>query len=111
MGFSAGIFSWSAFGFPLWLSGIIAVGIAVWGLFQDEMTSRAAQLFAFPATIWYEDALLAGSVPPLLLIPYSLLAFLASNLVENSVPLATIPLVVFVYRLVEQRRKRLSVTA
>ncbi len=94
------------YGFPAWLAGILAAAIAVWGLFQDEMTSRAAQLVAMPVTIWYDDALLTGSVPAYLLIPYSLLAFLASYLLTSALPLATIPLAVLVYRLVVRRQKQ-----
>ena len=108
---SSGIFSLTAFGFPIWLAAVFAIPIAIWGLFQDEMTSRAAQLLACPVTVWYEDVFLAGSLPANLLIPFSLLAFLASYLLTNTLPISMIPLAVLIYRLVEQRRKRLSVTA
>ncbi len=103
---SSGIFALAAYGFPVWLAGILSAAIAIWGLFQDEMTSRAAQLIAIPITIWYDDALLAGSAPMRLLIPFSLLAFLASYLLQSALPLSAIPLVVVFYRLVGQRQKR-----
>lgn len=108
MMYSSGIFSLVNYGFPLWLAFILGAAVAVWGLFQDEITSRAAQLIAFPITIWYDDAFLTGSIPAFLLIPYSLLAFLASYLLQSALPLSTIPLVVLVFRMVEQRRKRLA---
>ncbi len=106
--FSSGIFSLVTYGVPAWLAGILAAAIAVWGLFQDEMTSRTAQLVAMPVTIWYDDALLTGSVPAYLLIPYSLVAFVASYLLTSALPLATIPLAVLAYRLVMRRQKQLA---
>jgi hypothetical protein len=103
-GVSSGIFSLTAFGFPLWLAALIAVPIAVWGLFQEESISRAAQLLVFPITIWYEDVLLAGSIAVRWLVPYSLVAFIAAGLVQNALPLATIPLVVLLYQLYQRKR-------
>jgi hypothetical protein len=108
---SSGVFSLTAFGLPFWLAAGIALPIAIWGLFQDEATSRAAQLLACPVTFWYEDVFLAGSLPAKLLVPSSLLAFLMSYILQNALPLATIPLVVLVYRQFEERRKRLALAS
>ena len=107
---SSGVFSMTAFGVPIWLAGIVALPIAIWGLFQDEITCRAAQLLSCPITFWYDDVLLAGSVPANLLVPFSLLSFLAAYLLNNAELLAIMPVAILIYRLVEQRRKRLSLT-
>jgi hypothetical protein len=105
---SSGVFSLTSIGLPFWLVTAIALPIAIWGLFQDETTSRAAQLLACPVTFWYEDIFLAGSVPAILLIPFSLLAFLAAYLLQNNLPLVSILFVVLAYRLVTQRQKRVA---
>jgi hypothetical protein len=105
-GVSSGLFSLTAFGFPIWLAALIAVPIAVWGLFQEEAVCRAAQLLAFPITIWYDDVLLAGSIPARWLVPYCLVAFLAAGLIQNALPLATIPLAALLYLLYQRKIER-----
>ena len=91
MGVSGGIFSFGLVGLPLWLLVVVGLALAAWGLFQDELTSRAAQLTAFPITIWYDDVLLAGIGPARWMVALSWLAFLGAFLVENSLLLISIP--------------------
>jgi hypothetical protein len=91
MGVSGGIFAFSLVGLPFWLLAAVGLALAIWGLFQDELTSRAAQLTAFPITIWYDDILLAGVGPVLWMVALSWLAFVGAYLVENSLPLVAIP--------------------
>jgi len=91
MGVSGGIFAFGLVGLPLWLLVVVGLALAAWGLFQDELTSRAAQLTAFPITIWYDDVLLAGIGPARWMVALSWLAFLGAFLVENSLLLISIP--------------------
>ncbi len=108
MGVSSGVFSLTAFGVPVWLAALVAIPVAVWGLFQDEATSRAAQLLAFPITIWYDDVLLAGSLPARWLVPYSVVVFAAAYFLQNNLPLATIPIVALAFRLYAKRQTSTS---
>jgi hypothetical protein len=91
MGVSGGIFAFGLVGLPFWLLAVIGLILAAWGLFQDELTSRAAQLTAFPITIWYDDVLLAGIGPVRWMVALSWLVFVGAFLVENSLPLVMIP--------------------
>ncbi len=91
MGVSGGIFAFGLVGLPLWLLVVVGLALAVWGLFQDELTSRSAQLTAFPITIWYDDVLLAGIGPVRWMVALSWLSFVSAFLVENSLPLVAIP--------------------
>ncbi len=91
MGVSGGVFAFGLVGLPTWLLAVIGLALAVWGLFQDELTSRAAQLTAFPITIWYDDVLLAGIGPVRWMVALSWLVFGGAVLAENSLPLVLIP--------------------
>lgn len=99
MGVSGGIFAFGSVGAPFWLLAVIGLALAAWGLFQDELTSRAAQFTAFPITIWYDDVLLAGIGPVRWMVAVSWLAFAAAYLLESSLPLVSIPVAVLVWLL------------
>lgn len=103
MSISAGIFSLSEYDVPLGVLVVGAVVVAVWGLFQDELGSRAAQLVAFPVTIWYDAVLLVNAAPLRLIVPYSWVMFLLAVWLQSNIPLATIPLVVLVWRLSQSK--------
>lgn len=103
-GVSAGIFAFGLLGLPVWLLAAVGVGLAVWGWFQEESISRAAQLSSFPLTIWYDDMLLAGRGPAWLLVPISWLAFIGAALAQNSLPLVVIPVATLVWEVVQGRR-------
>jgi hypothetical protein len=105
-GVSAGIFTFGLFGLPTWLLAGLGLVLAVWGWFQDEWVSRAAQLSAFPLTIWYDDMLLAGRGPARLMVPLSWLAFASAALVQNSVPLVAIPVGALVWELLQRRQMK-----
>ncbi len=92
MGVSGGIFVLGGWGLPTWLLAGLGLALALWGLLQDELTSRAAQLCAFPVTIWYDDILLSGIGPAWLLVPLSWLAFIGAALGQSSIPFIAIPL-------------------
>jgi hypothetical protein len=103
-GVSAGIFAFGLLGLPVWLLAAVGVGLAVWGWFQEESISRAAQLSSFPLTIWYDDMLLAGRGPAWLLVPISWLALIGAALAQNSLPLVAIPVAALVWGVVQSRR-------
>jgi hypothetical protein len=100
MGVSGGIFVLSGAGMPLWLLAVVGGALMLWGWFQDELTSRAAQLAAFPITIWYDDVLLAAIGPAWLMVPVSWLAFGGAALAQNSLPLLAIPFATLGWRLI-----------
>lgn len=89
---SAGIFAFQLIDIPIPVLAVIGLVTAVWGLTRREELSRPAQLIAFPLTIWYDGIILAGSGPGLWLVPLSWVAFLASGMVKNCLPLTVIPL-------------------
>lgn len=100
---SSGIFSLTAMNVPVVILAAAALGAAVWGLTRDEATSRAALMFSNPLTIWYDDVLLAGSAPVKVIVPYSWAMFGLAYLFSSSIPLATIPLAVLVWKLRKDR--------
>jgi hypothetical protein len=108
-GVSAGIFAFGLLGLPTWLLAGLGLAIAVWGWFQGEEVSRPAQLSAFPLTIWYDDMLLAGRGPALLLVPLSWLAFAGAAVAQTSLPLVVIPVGTLVWELGHRRLVRRKV--
>jgi hypothetical protein len=106
MGVSAGIFAFGIWNLPIWLLAGLGVALMLWGWFQPEPTSRAAQLCGFPLTIWYDDMLLAGSGPFWLMVPLSWLAFIGAGLAQNSLPLVAIPVGALAWQLWRQRANR-----
>jgi hypothetical protein len=105
-GVSAGIFAFGMWGLPTWLLAALGLALGLWGWFQEEKISRAAMLCAFPLTIWYDDMLLAGRGPALLLVPLSWLAFAAAALAQNSLPLTAIPVATLAWALIARRQAR-----
>lgn len=99
MGVSAGVFAFGLLGLPTLFLAAVGLALAVWGLFQSEPTSRAAQLCAFPITIWYDDVLLTGIGPAWLMVPLSWAAFISAGMVQNSLPLVAIPVAALGFRL------------
>jgi hypothetical protein len=102
MGVSAGVFALGLLGLPTLLLAAVGLALAVWGLFQPEPTSRAAQLCAFPITIWYDDVLLTGIGPAWLMVPLSWVAFITAGMVQNSLPLVVIPAAALGFRLLKK---------
>lgn len=100
---SSGLFSLTALDVPVVILAVVALPVAVWGLTRDEVTSRAALMLSNPLTIWYDDVLLAGSVPVKVIVPYSWGMFGLAYLFSSSIPLATIPLAVLVWKVRERR--------
>jgi hypothetical protein len=104
MGVSAGVFAFGLLGLPTLLLAAVGLALAVWGLFQPEPTSRAAQLCAFPITIWYDDVLLTGIGPAWLMMPLSWVAFITAGMVQNSLPLVAISVAALGFRLFKKRQ-------
>jgi hypothetical protein len=106
IGVSGGIFVLGGAGLPMWLLAGLGGALALWGWFQDEITCRAAQLSAFPLTIWYDDVLLTGIGPARLMVPLSWLAFVGAAVVKSSLPLLIIPVATLTW-MIWKRRKNL----
>lgn len=100
---SSGLFSLTGVNVPVVILGVVALGLALWGLTRDEPTSRAALMLSNPLTIWYDDVLLAGLAPVKVIVPYSWAMFGLAYLFNSSLPLATIPLVVLAWRVREKK--------
>jgi hypothetical protein len=101
---SSGVFLLSNANIPLWVMAMLAAAAAIWGLTRDADTARAALLLAQPSGVWYMDALLAGTIDWRFFLPLSWAAFIAAQVVENSLPLIVIPLGVVAWNV--WRRKR-----
>lgn len=104
MGVSSGVFAFQLLDIPFWVLALVALALSLWGLAQPESTNRAAQLSAFPITIWYDDVLLAGLGNPIWMVAISWLAFITSVLVRNSLPLITIPFGLLSWQIFKQNR-------
>ncbi len=100
---SSGIFGLLQLQVPFWPLAVVALALMVWGWLQSEPKSRAAQLFAFPYSLWYADAYLIGAAPAWLLIPVSWLAFLVSYLLKSGLPMAVIALAALVWSILPVR--------
>ena len=95
---SPGLFALTNLNIPLVLIGILAAAIVLFGLQRTAMFSKAAQLLALPAGLWYENVLLIGSTPWWLLIPVSWVAFIAGTQVHSNYPFVLIPLASFIWQ-------------
>jgi hypothetical protein len=95
---SPGVFTLTNFSINIWLLAAVALGVGLWGLWQDPLTSRAAQVFALPLGLWYENVLLVGSAPWYYLLPVGWLAFGAAAVFMNCAPFAILPAAVLLWR-------------
>jgi hypothetical protein len=105
---SPGVFALTNLNVPLPGIGILAAAIVVFGLLpgRNDLFSKAAQLLALPAGLWYENVLLVGSTPWWLLVPVSWIAFVAGTQVHSNYPFVLIPLASFVWQWVKQDKQK-----
>lgn len=100
---SSGLFSLTAVNVPVVILGMVALGLALWGLTRDEATSRAALMLSNPLTIWYDDILLAGLAPVKVIVPFSWVMFGLAYFLNSSIPLALIPLAVLIWKVLPRK--------
>jgi hypothetical protein len=104
-----GVFTLSNFNVPWPIMALLAVAIAVWGLFQNRPTSWITQTLALPVGQWYDETLLTGLAPVWLAVPVSWIAFGLSSMVSNTVPMAAIPVSILGWRIHQKLIKRMPV--
>ena len=86
----------------------LAVGIALWGLTQNKMMSRACIMLASPVGLFYSTIYMLGAAPALLLVPLSIAAAALSILANTFIPFLSLPLAVAIWQW-RQRKKPLPI--
>jgi len=82
---------------------IVAAAIFIWGLFQNNATTRAAMMLASPLGLFYATIQLAGCAPARLLVPLSFGVTLLSFATSTFIPFALLPIAVIWYQQHKQR--------
>ncbi|MHB8134701.1 MAG: glycosyltransferase family 87 protein [Anaerolineaceae bacterium] len=99
---SPGIFGLSNFSISIWVLGIFALVIMIFGLFQNESISRTAQILALPMGIWYENIFLLGVLSWKWLVPISWVCYILAYFLKTSSVLILIPISTFLTLIIKQ---------
>jgi hypothetical protein len=80
----------------------VAIGLLLWGIWQNREVSRAALMLASPVGLYYTTFALMGTAPARLLVPLSILAAILTIVLRSFAAFALLPLAVLIYH---QRRQ------